>query len=81
MIIPAGCGEETPSEREGNSPDQRASLLKYQGCKTDKQVGKYPELTSDRARLEFSYKQEEETLQILRINAGFNCCPGEISRI
>ena len=80
LVLPAGCSEEKPSEPEQQlEEDPIAALVQYQGCKTDKDVGKYPEVAPDQDCVEYSYNPDQETLQLNHINAGFNCCPGEIT--
>ncbi|MBD3178891.1 MAG: hypothetical protein GF417_04430 [Candidatus Latescibacteria bacterium] len=79
LIIPAGCSEKTPSEPGNYNSGPVAALVDYQGCKTEKKEGKYPEIASDRDCIEYSYDPDEQRLELIHINAGFNCCPGDIS--
>jgi len=79
VLIPAGCSKDTPSEPEQYEDNPVAGVVDYSGCKTDKQAGKNPDVSSDQDCVEFIYDETEETLELIHLNAGFNCCPGEIT--
>jgi hypothetical protein len=80
LIILSGCSKDKPSEPEQQIEDDPVvSRVEYGGCKTDKQDGKLPEANSDRSCIRYSYDEGTESLELTHINAGFNCCPGEIS--
>ncbi len=78
LIIPAGCSEDNPSEPTGYSADPSGKLVDFQGCKTSKQAGSFPGVGSDQDCVRYSY-DSEGNLRLDHINAGFNCCPGDIT--
>ena len=75
LLIFTGC------EKSVMTPDSPSEgiLVRYEGCKTHSQGSNAEALAirSDQECIEYEYDYNF-ILHIKHINAGFNCCPGEI---
>lgn len=77
LIIPAtSCDDTTPSGTSGEDPS--GYLLVTSGCKAFALEAGGDVPGPDQDCFEYSYDRSGE-LSITHINAGFNCCPGEIT--
>ncbi|MEA3444201.1 MAG: hypothetical protein U9R19_05680 [Bacteroidota bacterium] len=73
IVFISSCEEKnTPVETDKNS-----QLISFTGCKSTKNLYATDSVTANQSCIEFSYT--DNTLLLTHINAGFNCCPGEIT--
>ena len=59
--------------------DPNGSLTSQTECKNFGTTVVESEFTAGQSAIEYSYDEANNTLYLTHINAGFNCCPGEIT--
>ena len=83
LLLISGCQEENPVVSDPDSHDPVITMIGSSGCKNFEDVA-MPETgaiveppSPDMDCIDYSF--EDGVLHLTHINAGFNCCPGEIS--
>ncbi|MFO7657896.1 MAG: hypothetical protein R6W78_12595 [Bacteroidales bacterium] len=69
-----GCEKETHGKASLS-----AELVSHTGCKNKKTTVTGSEIPDTLSCVEYNYDVSEKKLKLKHINAGFNCCPGELS--
>ncbi|MCF8373363.1 MAG: hypothetical protein K9H64_17220 [Bacteroidales bacterium] len=62
---------------KGPSPNENAELLSFSTCKTMKSYYATDSVQDNQSCIEFSFA--DSILLLTHVNAGFNCCPGNIT--
>ena len=73
-MIVVGCDDDDADELQPSETPELSYEIEYGECK----VFKHYDVSADSSLDCLEYRYENETLYIKHINAGFNCCPGEI---
>lgn len=79
-LLAAGCGEENTETTKPAPPGPAGTLVSHAGCKQFASEGLATATPQDQDCLFYRY-DGADVLQIDHINAGFNCCPGEITAV
>ncbi|MFO7789988.1 MAG: hypothetical protein R6V32_05395 [Bacteroidales bacterium] len=75
LFLFTACNEE---EQETETP-LSSNVTEQTGCKNfTGNIRDSSEITSSMSCIEYSYDDSEMCLSLSHINAGFNCCPGEL---
>jgi len=53
-------------------------ITKHTGCKMFDQASATTDTSANQSCIEYNYTLTEEKVNLKHINAGFNCCPGEL---
>jgi hypothetical protein len=74
-LLLSACNEEA----EETETTLNANVTEQNGCKSyNGNIKDSSEITSSMSCIEYNYDESEMCLSLSHINAGFNCCPGEL---
>ena len=74
LILSVSCEKEN-----GNGPQFSGRLISNSDCKYQKSAPVSAETADTLSCIEYSFDTITHTLSLTHVNAGFNCCPGEIN--
>lgn len=74
VILFAGACESNPEHSISGG-----SLVSHSACKSDKTFMSDSDIPDTVSCVEYAYDASSKKLTLTHINAGFNCCPGELS--
>jgi len=78
VLLVIGCGEDNTETIKPEPPGPSGTLVKSSECKQFTAAAAISEMPSDQDCLSYRY-DGQGVLTLDHVNAGFNCCPGEIS--
>jgi hypothetical protein len=76
VVVIIAC-ENNPLTHDPSISDGR--LVSHSPCKSNKSSGYKSETPDTASCVEYTYDAATKKLALTHINAGFNCCPGELS--